>query len=260
MRIDTTHSQGLVGVLMGGCWKTFMDQVSSLDSTLADLKLPCVVCIGTEKSGKSTTMNRVAHRNIFPTADDYCTKMPIKRTLITPHPCVTFHPRLECHLRSRFPVARLRPDVSCLLPAVRMENALRSGRPSRCTIRFPGKPDEVLDLDAAEASEPAERIRLCMNKLVREHGEEVVTQELEVELCSPDVPNLEVIDLPGIVAGSSPLAQATVELTRSYIQRPNALVLCMVLAATPSLRNQAMALVEEAPGAKARTIVALTMW
>ena len=123
--------------------------------------------------------------------------------------------------------------------------------------------DQALQSEAEwfEAKTPDLRIRLCMNKLVREHGEEVVTQELEVELCSPDVPNLEVIDLPGIVAGSSPLAQATVELTRSYIQRPNALVLCMVLAATPSLRtNQAMALVEEAPGAKARTIVALTMW
>ena len=97
--IDTALPKGLVEVLMGGCWKTFMDQVSSLEiSTLADLKLPCVVCIGIEKSGKSTTMTRVAHRNIFPTARRYCTKMPIKRKL-TPHLCLTFHPRLECQLR-----------------------------------------------------------------------------------------------------------------------------------------------------------------
>ena len=166
----------------------------------------------------------MAHLNVFPTARGYCTKMPIK---------------------------------------LRMSNTLLSGGTSRCTIRFPGMPDEVLNLDYNQepAPEPAERIRLYMERIVDGRGGGVVMQELEVELCSPEVPNLEVIDLPGIVASPPDLAQATVHLTRRYLGDRYTLVLCMVPASTPSLRtSQAIAMVEQTPGAKARTIVALTMW
>ena len=47
----------IVSLLIRGSWKTFMDAVSTLESgTLGDLSLPRLVCIGVEKSGKSTNM------------------------------------------------------------------------------------------------------------------------------------------------------------------------------------------------------------
>ena len=46
-------------------------------STLSDLGLPRIIVIGDEKAGKSSTLERIACVDIFPTEKKFCTRQPI---------------------------------------------------------------------------------------------------------------------------------------------------------------------------------------
>eukprot|EP00968_Pinguiococcus_pyrenoidosus_P022416 scaffold3224_cov172-Pinguiococcus_pyrenoidosus.AAC.5 len=65
-------------------------------------------------------------------------------------------------------------------------------------------------------------------------------EEIEVELRAPNVPTIDLVDIPGIVQYPPAAAKATREIATRYLQMEHTLVLCVLSARTQSLRNNAV--------------------
>ena len=201
-------------------------QVHELKLPLNDLSLPKIMVAGNESHGKSTVLNRLAAGSYFPQDRDWCTRMPILLNMVNTGP----------------------------------------GQERRCIVRIPaiGKHPSSEE-DISSYVEPALGIRQIMQDVVERAGVDangcgLVDQELVVEVRSPDVPTLELVDLPGIVETPMELRNVTRAMTRKYMEQPNMLILCMVNANTPRLRtSQAVGLIREL-GIESRSIAVLTMW
>lgn len=140
-----------------------------------------------------------------------------------------------------------------------------AGSETKCIVRIPAIGQErAREENITQTPDPAHCIRKIMEGLVQKSGQLVtqglLDQELEVEVHSPDVPTLELIDLPGIVEMPANLRDATRAMTKRYMEQPNNLILCTVMANYPCLCNsQAMGLVCELK-VESRTIALLTKW
>lgn len=92
----------------------------------------------------------------------------------------------------------------------------------------------------------------------------IVGEELVIEMRKPNVPTIDLIDLPGIVAASLPdepgdMMKQTRDLVERYVKDPNTLVVAVVPATIKRVRDaQAMQIVQ-AHNAQNRTIGVLTM-
>lgn len=194
--------------------------MTKIGLALDGFKLPRIIVAGNESSGKSTILNRLAFGSYFPQSPDWCTKMPIVLRMIhTP------------------------------------------GGASRCIVRVPNVRGGLGREEVITQPDRAARILAIMTALVAQMPphQALLEQELQIEVRSPDVPTLELVDLPGIVEAPD-LRTPTRELTKRYMTQPNTLVLCMVTANTTRLRtSQAMGLVQELKVEK-NSIAILTMW
>lgn len=162
-----------------------------LAETCTDWKTPMFVVLGAESCGKSSILERVTMLPIFPRSAGLCTRMPIKIQLRrTPEPAP---PTLE-----RFN-----------LETNQIEGQKR-------TITLSGKMD----------------VRLAMEDAMRAEAGGVVTgishtHMLILSVSSPDVPNLDLVDMPGLVSARregepDDLPEQTEELLRSFVQaRPS---------------------------------------
>ena len=174
-----------------------------LAETTADWKTPMFVVLGAESCGKSTILERVTMLPIFPRADGLCTRMPIKIQLRrTPEPKP---PTLE-----RF----------------NLETKQTEGPPR--TITLSGKMDVRLAMEDAMRAECG-----VVTGISRTHM-------LILSVNSPDVPNLDLVDLPGLVSARranepDDLPEQSEELLRNFIldNKEHALFLAVVRATTP---------------------------
>jgi hypothetical protein len=94
-------------------------------------------------------------------------------------------------------------------------------------------------------------------------GGGVVAHVVEIHVSSPFVPTLDLIDLPGIVAGRLPgepddMMEQTRALVESYLAKPDTLVLAVVPAGERVRNSQAFQLVQKY-GLTSRTVGVLTM-
>ncbi|KAI8905855.1 hypothetical protein EDD86DRAFT_219867 [Gorgonomyces haynaldii] len=141
--------------------------------------------------------------------------------------------------------------------------ALRQKNINRTIVRIStdhGVEDIPLD-DTLES-----RIRTRMNVMVSTANGRVtgvITREFRIELISKDVTDMELIDLPGIVASSTiqgepaNMRKLTEDITRSYIKDPDTMVL-MVVPATNSPRTNLISSLIQEYKAEDRTIGILT--
>ena len=82
----TTGSYDIQTALNQGAYKRFYDAVWSVfgksSSKTADFKLPEVVVVGSESSGKSSLLENITKCEIFPRDRSQCTRAPIRFKLM----------------------------------------------------------------------------------------------------------------------------------------------------------------------------------
>lgn len=209
---------------------------------LRDLRLdfPRIVVVGEENSGKSSLLERIALTELFPkgkSATDICTRSPIVLNL--KH------------------VTLAEVEVMCRENNVPMHNEqllLRVGRKSKygqwCT--------SIPDFENA--------MRNFMNLVVTERNGSVsgiTEEEITVEVVGNVVPNLTLVDLPGIFGGRRAgepenISEQTMSLARKYISQPHTLILAVVPAFVRPRNTFTARLIQEA-GKEQYTIGVLTM-
>jgi len=72
----------LIKTLLSSTFGLFHKTIKNLDIPTDNFKLPSIIIIGNESSGKSSLIQNILKCNIFPTDRRTCTKMPIKLDLI----------------------------------------------------------------------------------------------------------------------------------------------------------------------------------
>ena len=205
--------------------------------------VPRIVCIGEESSGKSSTLERVAMMSVFPSDERLCTRVPIELRL-RHRDQESLAKEDERFRDGGYVVMRMAPGVGSKLAA---------------DVSSQMHPDDV----------PAQ-VRFWMERLVEAANGAVtgVTDDrIIIELYSPLCVNLDLIDLPGIVAGSIPgepedMMDRTRNLSASFLNdkaHPHTFVIAVASAREARIRNsQAMELVQRYNKVQF-TIGALTM-
>ena len=216
-----------------GVWHQHLERLKQAEDDLCleehglQYSVPRIVAIGEESSGKSSTLERLAMLEFFPSDRRLCTRMPI-----------------ELRLRYR-PLNKLPDEFK------------DSGFVMMSLVRSPDSNlDGVVQAGPLKPSDVETQVRDWMEQVVREQNSELVgisKDRLVIELYSTRKLSLDLIDLPGIVAGSirnepSDMMDQTRELSSSFLDdpaHPHTFVVAIVSAAESRVRNsQAMELVQ----------------
>eukprot|EP00899_Mesostigma_viride_P010693 jgi/Mesvir1/19625/Mv09915-RA.1 len=146
-----------------------------------------------------------------------------------------------------------RNNKPCTLGPIRF--ILVNAEEESVTITFRGVTTRL-----ARKEEILGHLQAVMDTLVDEQGNPVIIEdELIVELHSPDVPDFEMVDLPGIREYPDDLREKTKSLAQKYMRSADTLVVCVVPATNPRLTSsQALGMVID-EGVQANTILVLTM-
>ena len=205
---------GIGATLRQGNYGRILEALSKLPGGF-DLKLPQIVVVGQESHGKSSVMERIAMRAAFPRARGFCTRMPIRMKMMhRPH---------ESRIR-----------VRCIYSATGATAKYRQGDGSEV--------EAVLDIECLSVHQDDVQ-NTCIQTIIsqfimqihgRDDGESVLTDiEIEIEIRACNVPDLELVDLPGILYGNETLQGQTESLTRAYLRKPHTLVLCVIDGNSP---------------------------
>ena len=217
------------GVLKDGAYGRLMRLVADADVPF-DLVLPKIVVIGLESHGKSSLMERIARREVFPRGENFVTRMPI-----------------------RLKMRRVGYENKVLLRCFRLARN-NPQELEKKTYEIP----EGGDL-SEQIAEMIKRFVECVHNV--DDGRRgrliLIDHEIEVEVRAPNVPDLELIDLPGLVAMPPDVAKDSLQLTKRFLGDPDTLVLCVVEDVGASIRASS-ALNLMGGGIADRTIVVLT--
>ncbi|TMW65229.1 hypothetical protein Poli38472_009396 [Pythium oligandrum] len=241
---------GIGDALLHGFVGQFFKQTEGVKTLLQDLALdlPQIVVVGQESSGKSSVLESLAMMPLFPRDESICTRMPI-------------HLKMR-HRQTRTGVSGSgsgsdSPTSEVETPQIKMRLVFSDGR-------APVESD-----DGFQTEEVAQQMRTWMDEIVRGTNSDgsavtgVVDHVLEIEVTSSQVPTLDLIDLPGIVAGRlvdepEDMMHQTRALVEKYLKMPHTLVLAVVPAFERVRNSQAFQLVQQY-GLEDRTIGVLTM-
>ena len=253
--VDASHPRVMSNPLEERFRRSWFDHLSRLREVEATIppevegdpalrySVPRIVCIGEESSGKSSTLERVAMMSVFPSDERLCTRVPIELRL-RHRDQESLAKEDERFRDGGYVVMRMAPGVGSKLLA---------------DVSSQMHPDDV----------PAQ-VRTWMERLVEAANGAVtgVTDDrIIIELYSPLCLNLDLIDLPGIVAGSIPgeptdIMDRTRNLSASFLNdktNPHTFVIAVASAREARIRNsQAMELVQRYNKVQF-TIGALTM-
>lgn len=184
------------------------------------VRLPEIVVCGMQSAGKSSVMDRLAGHRLFPKGDDLVTRMPFRLKLFR---------RTNDELREM--AGR---DVSFI---IKIMNA--------------GGVMEVPPAEADIAAIIQERMKTLVN------GVGMIDREFVLEVYHPDAPNMDLLDLPGLVqvAGQGvhpnvvPMAR---KIAQKYIEDKNNLVLAVLPCTEVPINNAIWTLIDNE--VKKRTI------
>ena len=199
--------------LRNGSYGRVLEAMKKLPQGLSQ-QLPRIVVVGQESAGKSSVLERIAMRAAFPRAEGFCTRMPIRMKMMhRPHDN--------------------RITVRCKHSA-NGQTAVLNGEPA----------ERLFDLSGDAQDVPHEFVAQVIQAFIEQiHGRDaspnsVLTDiEIEIEIRACNVPDLELVDLPGLVSMPPDVQRQTLELTRNYLRRPNTLVLCVIDGNTATLRG-----------------------
>jgi len=116
-----------------------------------------------------------------------------------------------------------------------------------------------------DEADVVDQVRLIMKRLTAASGGAIYEQPIVIEVHRQFVPNVEFVDLPGLVAASSntvermsDLADRTTRLVEHYIQRSHTLILVTVPAGIRSVRDSTAMQIIQRSGKEQSTLGILT--
>ena len=197
-------------------------------SSTFDLQIPTIVVIGDESNGKSSLMERLTMREYFETGHGFCTKVAVRMRL---RKVVKGHPRYG------------------FVNVRRIKTNEAGDRVKRSNTEY--APEDLADgriLDKIK--------QVYENEGLNGEDRVLADEEVEIKVWGADVPNLDLVDLPGIVQSAS-LHAETLSITKHYLRQPHTLVVCVIDGSNDSAVRTSAALRECAALAD-RTVVAVT--
>lgn len=203
------------------------------------VSLPRIVVIGDESVGKSSVLERIAQAPLFPRDEDFCTRMPFVLKLRHGaeqdiHVC--------CRTRGG---AVLRNATGGAIEEFIQQDGNMQERLESLGNRIKASMRDIIQAATAQAAPADER------SILTDHV-------MEINIQSPHVQSVELIDLPGLVQDGA--RQQALQLIQEYLNdRQNTLVVCVVSDQLSSLRNNStLSEVWQRPYLHSRTVVALT--
>ncbi|GBG30510.1 Dynamin [Hondaea fermentalgiana] len=229
-QVNSLHNKGIAGVLCApdAPYAKLLQAALKVQGNF-ELELPQIIVCGTENQGKSSTLERIAMRDIFPRDSRFCTRMPVRLMLRT---------------------SRHQNQVTIRVKNLDTGEIVRETDPRICVTG-----DQT---DEPFSSQVAELIREFISK---EHPEDnfrhvVINREVQIEIRAPSVPTIDLVDLPGMVTAPEAAREATMSITKRMLRQEHVLVLAVVSARSESLHNNGIwPLLREA---KKPTVVVLT--
>jgi len=220
---------GLIQYLEHSSYGKFLKAIDDVkeQNIQVHMSLPVIISVGEESAGKSATLERMMMINIFPKGELFTTKMPIRVKMVNDQ-----HQPKKCQVS--FPAGKV-PGY----PGINVE----------------------LNLDEKDVSESVKNIMneihtLYINDQSKSFG--IVPFELLVEIRSPDVPTLEIVDLPGIRENPPEAKKETAELAEKYMQEEHALILCVMQGSINRINNSQTGGLVEKLNKQSQTLIVLT--
>ena len=209
---------GIGATLREGKYGRIADALSRLPGGF-QLKLPEIIVVGVESSGKSSLMERLAMRSAFPRAESFCTRMPIRMKML--YRAHENRITIRCVHTDTGETAKYRPAGG--------EEELAEMR-IECTSAYQDDvQNEVLQKIISE---------FIIQVHGRDDGKSVLTDiEIQIEIRACNVPDLELVDLPGIVSMPESVREQTRKLVQTYLSKPDTLVLCVISGSSDTLRG-----------------------
>lgn len=192
-----------------------------------DVSLPKVVVVGEESSGKSSVIARLCGMDIFPRARGICTRMPI-----------------ELNLQNK---------TTAEMEEFCRENDLRFAEGvAHVRVKTEERTSSWLGRDMI--SQLREQLELTMNEMVRARNQAlsgILNGTLVVEVVSTHLPNMQFVDLPGVVAANrtgepADLPQKTQRLVDRYIREPHTLIIAVLPASERMNNNKIIGMIQAA--------------
>ena len=213
-------------------------QTISLNAQLP-IEFPKIVIVGCESAGKSSLIERLAGFRVFPVGEDLTTRMPIAMNLKT--------------------------ASEQLLKDICVQHNL---------FYYPGNPLPIVGIRPYNSNNlqyfigpyAGNRIQQEMEKYIRSVNNGQLSgiwdQEFVIEVLHPRVPNLQLVDLPGVVSatrtGEPPsLPEQTLNLSRRYVSDPFSLIIAVIPCMEYIVNNRIVGLIQEC-GAINRSLCVLT--
>lgn len=233
--------QAIVAERIGDVRERFDEVRAALGETTRELTFPTIVVVGSESAGKSTVLSRLVGHNVFPQGDSLTTRCPTELRLV-PHEAAKWPTFLRRHGL---------PEGSEFAARLFCESFYHShGGWSGWLVGHEAVYNEVGGLMA--------------HLLAPYGGHGISSQPIVMEIASPKVAGLTLVDLPGLVTYRQPeepstIQEDTIKLVKSYVARRNTLIVAVVDGTPQHIRGSApvLGIVQEL-NAQPRTIGVLT--
>jgi len=197
------------------------------------VNLPKLVVVGTQSSGKSSLLNAITGMDILPVGKSMTTRTPLHLELIQLSP--NAEPRVEF---GKYTETNWTTE-------------------KRISIQHPSLTPEQRDSIRNE-------IELLTN-IHAGQGMNISTKPIYMKVYAPCVPNLHLVDLPGLTSVAitergqpRDIKDQIIQLVQSYITQPNAILLAVITARPDIEADMAMEIVKVADPKGVRTVGILT--
>ena len=213
--------------------RPFIDLVDSLRNSGVDqdLNLPSIAVIGDQSTGKSSVLEAISG-----------VQLPRGQGMVT-----------RCALE-----LRMKKDEKGQWRA-----KLRTQHLKRSQVRSNARQDVDHSLVMTNPEEVQEAVLAAQDRLAG-RGKEISHKErIVLEVTSPDVPDLTLIDLPGIILNPTPdqpqdIAKQIDELIKFYVSREETIILCVIPCHQDIASNKALSVAREHDHTGKRTLGVLT--
>jgi GTP-binding protein EngB required for normal cell division len=226
---DRERTPWIGATMRNGAYGRLMDLVARVDRDgVFGLTLPTIVVVGLESHGKSSLMERVALRDVFPRGVGFVTRMPIKLQL------------RQVNFENSVTIRLVHLIGSAWVP-----------------VEDSGPLYDIGQRNFAEVV--AERMQQFISQRGQGSGNRQIAIDHRIEIRAADLVDIDLLDLPGIVSMPQDVAAASLQLTRDFLERDDTLALCVVEDLLSAVRSSlALGEIGRVDGLGARTIVVLT--
>jgi len=197
------------------------------------VRIPQMVTVGSQSSGKSSVINNILSMDLLPTGKNMVTRTPLRLELLQTE---TTDGRVEFGGYSEEAAWVVEYSVTITLP---VPNGKEIGRIrekiEQLTIQYAGQ------------------------------GQNITDREIHIRLYSPHVPNLTLVDLPGLTQVActdrgqpKDIKEKILSLVTRYIEKPETIILAVMQARTDMEADLSLSLVKQHDRKCERTLGILT--